>query len=109
MGLVAAEQHAGDGDHHRHARDQHRASRGRRGGLESGCGTLAGGPLLALALEVEERLVDSDPETGEQDDGADVLVHRDEAARQREQPHRAGHSTMAEWPSAEIWSARPGW
>ena len=50
---------------------------------------LARGPLLALALEVEERVVDADREPDEQEHGADVRVHRDEVARQRDEADRA--------------------
>ena len=86
--LVAAEEHPGHRDHHRHAGDQHRAARGRGGGLERGAVALARRPLLTLALEVEERVVDADREADEQEHGADVLVHRDEVARQRDEADR---------------------
>ena len=62
------------------------------GGLERGPVTAAGRPLLTLALDVEERVVDADGEADQQDDRADVLVHRDELARQREQADRGGHA-----------------
>jgi hypothetical protein len=44
--------------------------------------------FLALALEVEERVVDADGEAYEEHDGARVLVHRPDLARDREQAHR---------------------
>ena len=52
---------------------------------------LAGRTLFTLAPEVEERVVDADGEPDQQHDCTDVLVHRDEVARQREQPERAEH------------------
>ena len=47
--------------------DQHRPAGGGGGGLERGAVAAAGAPLLALALHVEERVVDADGEPDEQD------------------------------------------
>ncbi len=51
----------------------------------------SGGPLLALAPEVEERVVDADGETDQQDHLGDLLVDRDELAGQRDQARRREH------------------
>ena len=50
-----------------------------------------GSALLALALEVEQRVVDADREADQQHDHADVRVERHQLARQREQSHRREH------------------
>ena len=80
VGVVAGEEEPGHGDHHRHARDQHGAAGGCGGGFERRARPLAGGPFFPLSFEVEERVVDADCESDEQDDGADVSVHRHELA-----------------------------
>ena len=67
-GLVAAQEHAGHRDDHRQAGDQHRAPRGRGGDLERGALIAPGGALLALASQVEERVVDADRQPDQQDD-----------------------------------------
>ena len=56
------------------------AGRGRRG-LERCRWALAGRPLLALALEVEERVVDADRQADQEDDRGRGVVHGDELAR----------------------------
>ena len=94
--LVAAEEHPGHRDHHGDARDQDRAARRRRRGLECGLVALPRGPLLALALQVEERVVDADGEADQQEHGADVLVHRDQVARQRDETERPEHGRERE-------------
>ena len=66
--LVAGEEHAGHGDHHRQAGDQHGPAGGVRRPLERRLRVVAGGPLLALAPHVEERVVDSDRHPDQQDD-----------------------------------------
>jgi hypothetical protein len=91
VALVTGEDHPGHRDHHGEAGDENRPARGRCGGFDRGARALAGRPLLALALEVEERVVDADREADEQDDGADVRVHRDELAGQRHEPDRREH------------------
>ena len=80
-GRVACEEHAGHRDHHRQARDEHRAAgRGCRS-LDRGPRAPSGRTLLALALQVEHRVVDADREPDEQQHGADVGIHRHEVAR----------------------------
>ena len=61
-----------------------------------GTRALAGGPLLALALEVEERVVDADGEADQQDHGADVLIHRHEMARNRDETDGREHGRERE-------------
>ena len=73
-----------------------RPTRGCRGGLERSTGTPAGSTLFTLALQVEERVVDTDREPDEQDDHADVRVERDQVARDREQTHRCEHRAERE-------------
>ena len=94
--LVAGEQHAGHCDHHGQAGDEHGAAGGRGGGLERGPFAASGGPLLAFALEVEERVVDADRQPDQEHDHADVLVERDQLARQRQQSHRREHRRQCE-------------
>ena len=65
--LVAADEHAGHRDHHGEAGDQHGAAGGRGGGLERGRVAAPGGALLALAAQVEERVVDADRQPDQQD------------------------------------------
>jgi hypothetical protein len=57
---------------------------------------MPGRSLLALAPQVEERVVDPDGEADEQDHGREVLVHRRELARQRHQRHRRQHRRDAD-------------
>ena len=64
------------------------AARRGGGGLERRPVRPSGGAFLTLALQVEERVVDADREPDEQEHGADVLVHRDEVARERDQADR---------------------
>lgn len=73
-GAGAREEHAGHGDHDRQAGDEDSAARGRGGGLERGLLALAGGPLLALALEVEERVIHSDGEADQEHDRVGGVV-----------------------------------
>ena len=56
--LVAADEHPGHRDDHRHAGDQHRAPGRRGGGLQRGALAAPGGALLALASQIEQRVVD---------------------------------------------------
>ena len=47
----------------------------------------SGPPLVALAADVEERVVDADGEPDQQDHLRDRLVHRHDLARQGDEPH----------------------
>ena len=51
---------------------------------------LPGRTLFTLALEIEERVVDADGQADEQQDGADVRVHRDEVAGESDEADRPG-------------------
>ena len=86
--LVAGEEHAGHRDQDGDAGDEDGPAGGGCGGLERGALAATGGPLLALAADVEERVVDPDGETDQQDDLDDVLVDGDELARDRDQARR---------------------
>ncbi len=66
------------------------------GSLERGALALARGTFLALALQVEHRVVDADREPDQQHDRADVLVDRPDLARDREQAHRRHHRREGE-------------
>ena len=90
-GRVAAEQHPGHRGDHGRARDEHRPARGRRCGIERRRGAAPGPPLLALASQVEERVVDADREADEDDYRGDVGVHRHQLAGQRQQADRRQH------------------
>jgi hypothetical protein len=96
VALVAGEHQPGHRDHHGEAGDEHRSARGGRRGLDRGACALAGRPLFALALEVEERVVDADGEPDQEDHGRGVLIHRDEMARQRHEPDRRQHAGEGE-------------
>ena len=61
------------------------------GGLERSGLAASGGTLLAFAPEVEERVVDPDGEPDQQDHLADLLVHREQVARQRDEGGRREH------------------
>ena len=50
-----------------------------------------GSPLVTLAAEVEERVVDTDREPDQQDHLVDGSVHRHELAGQRDEPERREH------------------
>src|SRR5262245_62463021 len=58
--------------------------------------TLAGRTLLTLTLEIEERVVNADGETDEEDDLGDGLVHRDDLARERGEADRGDHRREGE-------------
>ena len=83
--LVAGEEHAGHRDQHGDAGDEDGAAGGGCGGLEGGVLAASGGTLFALAPEVEERVVDADGEADQEDHLGDLLVDRDELARERDQ------------------------
>ena len=51
---------------------------GRRGPLQRRPRVVTGGPLLALAPHVEERVVDADRQPDQQDDRRDALVDRED-------------------------------
>ena len=92
----AHQQHARHRGHHRQARHQHRApGRGRRD-LERRRGRAALRPLLAVAAQVEQRVVHADGQADEQDHGVDRLVDVHEVAEQRGQPERSHHRGHAE-------------
>jgi len=91
---VAGEQQSGHRDQHRRAGDQHRLTGRRRRAQQRVVRRSAAAPFLALALEVEERVVDADGEADHHDhrrcrgrrvhDGADDLVQSDRADHGRE-------------------------
>ena len=71
--------------------DEDRPPRGRRRRGQGRLGRASGPPLLALAAQVEQRVVDADREPDEDDDRGDVGIHRDQLARQRQQADRRQH------------------
>ena len=87
---VAGQEHAAHRDHDREtetstARPEVAAAIS----IASTCPTPRG-PLLALAGDVEDRVVDTDGEADQQDDGLRGVGHREELARDGGQPER-GH------------------
>ena len=102
------EVHARHGDHHRQARDEHRPPRGRRGSRQRRLFAAPRFALLALAAQVEHRVVDADRQADQQDhlvdravNGREVAGHSDQAdrredGRQREQKRNAGRDQRAE-------------
>jgi hypothetical protein len=93
---AAGEEHAGHGDHHCQAGDEHRVARGGRRELERVLTGAPGVALLHLAPEVEHRVVDADGEADEQDHRAGRLVHRDDLADRRQQAEGCRHGGEAE-------------
>ena len=73
---VAGEEQPGHRGHDRQPGDEHRAARRRSCGLERGPMAAACRTLFTLTLEIEERVVDADGETDQEDDLRDRLVHR---------------------------------
>ena len=71
-----AEEEPGERDDDGQTGDEDRPAGRGCGSLECGRRALAGRPLLTLALEVEERVVDADREADQQDDRGGGLVHR---------------------------------
>ena len=92
----AAEEHAGQRGDHRQAGDEHGPAGRGRGGFERRLVALAGRTLLAFALEVEERVVDSDGEPDQQDHRVRCLVHGEDLAREGKQADRREHRGQAE-------------
>src|SRR5947208_1350357 len=78
---VAGEEHASHRRHHSEPGDEHGPSGGRGGCFQCSPCAAARRPLLTLALDVEERVVDTDGEADQQDHRVDVLVHRDQVTR----------------------------
>ncbi len=85
---IARQEQPGHRHHHRQAGDQDRAARGGSGGLERGTLAPARGTLLTLASEVEQRVIDADRESDQQDDRGSLLCEREQVTGQRDQPER---------------------
>ena len=113
--------HPGHGDHHGEARDQHRTARRRRGGRQRRLLAPSGLALLALAPQVEHRVVDADSEADEQDDLVDGVVDsaddvaqrahdadRRDDGRQREQQRYSGGDERAECEQQDDQGDREG-
>ena len=83
--VLPGEQHPRHRDHHGDSRDEHRTARGRCSRFERGFGAAPGGPFLAFALQVEQRVVDPDREADQQDHRVDRFVARKHLARDRPQ------------------------
>ena len=94
--VVAGEVHAGHGGHHGEAGDQHGAARRRGGGGQRGLGITAGPALLALAADVEERVVDADGQADEHDHGRQVLGRGRQLADGGDEAHGADDGGDAE-------------
>ena len=62
----------------------------------SAAGCPPGGALLPLASQVEERVVDTDREPDHQDDGGEVVVDRQDLARDRHQARAASTEVIAD-------------
>ena len=92
----AHEEHAGERDHHGQARDEHRVAARGRCGLEGRELAGAARPLLALALEVEERVVDRDGHADQHHQDLRALAGRDELARDGGEPEGREHRRQAE-------------
>ena len=93
--------HACHRDHHRQAGDQHRPPRGRRRSRQRRLLAAPRFALLALAAQVEHRVVDADRQADQQDHLVDRAVDRRDVAGRR----RPGRSSRAR-PSARAESER---
>ena len=82
---VAHQEHPGERGHHGQAGDEHRVAAGGGCGLERGQLAGATGALLALPLEVEQRVVDADGHADQHHQDLGALTRRDELAGQRRQ------------------------
>ena len=103
----------GHRDHHGEPGDEHGAARGRGGDRQRGLVGVAGPPLLPLAAQVEQRVVDADREADQQDHRRDLLVdgeqlaHRPEDARaSRTRP--SGRAAAGHPPPPGRRTRRPG-
>ena len=85
---LAEEEDAGQRGHHGEARDQHGVTAGGGGSLERRQLACSPRPLLALALEVEERVVDCDGHADQHHQDLRALARRHELARDGGQPER---------------------
>ena len=104
----AGERHAGAGDGDGEAGDEHGAAGGRGGGVQRLARLASPRPLLALAAEIEERVVDADRHPHEDDDARRRVRRMDDVAddgaeadrrehrREREQHGQAGGDERAE-------------
>ena len=95
--LRAGEQQAGHRDQHREAGDQHRLARGGGGTLQRVTARVSRRALLALALDVEERVVDADRHAHQQDHRARRVggVERRGSRAPRRRPSRARRRARA--------------
>ena len=85
---MADDEHARHRHDHGQPGDQDRAPGGRGGRLQRGGVGAPRGALIALAPDVEHRVVHADREADQQHDGRDRLGDRDHVAHRTEQPDR---------------------
>ena len=90
-GRVAGEEHPGHRDQDRQPGNEHRPARRRRGSLERSFLAATRGTLLALALQVEHRVVDAHGEPDQQDERRDAVGHGQDLAPHRDETHRREH------------------
>ena len=89
-GRAADDEQPGHRGDDRRTRDQDRVARGLRGDLDGVEGAAARGPLLALALEVEQRVVDPDGHADQHDHAADGGLGVDQVRERRGDADRGG-------------------
>ncbi len=92
----AGHQQPGQRDEHRHAGDEDGAADGGRGRVERRLGRAPGATLLALAADVEQRVVDADGQADEHDQRRGGVVHRQRVRQQRQAAERGHHRGQAE-------------
>ena len=86
--VLPGEQHARHRDDHGDSGDEHGTARGRCSRFERGFGAAPGGPFLALALQVEHRVVDPDREADQENHRVERLRRSEDLARDRPQAER---------------------
>ena len=92
----AGKQQAGHRDQHRDPGDQDRLPGGRGGAEESLVSPVAGCALLALALEIEQRVVDPDGHPHQQDHRLGRIGGMKNVAGKRREPDRPQHGREGE-------------
>ena len=95
-GRVAGEEHARHRHHHGQAGDEHRAAGGRGRDLERRPLAAPRGAFLALALQVEQRVVDADGEPDQEHHRRGLHRDRQQDARERDEPERREHRGQRE-------------
>ena len=93
--VVAGQEHAGHRDDHGQPGDEHRAAGGRGRDFERGSRATACGTFLALAPQVEHRIVDADREPDQQHQRGRLHRHREDVLGRAISPKVANTAVSA--------------